>query len=428
MRLMLWKAGALVVAMTIVAVAEGGAARAQTPDDGIWISRADLMALPMTGPSWNRILVDAAKDCSLPDLTNQDDLTNVCIMAKALVAARTGDPVRRDDVMAALTVIADGAPYVGRALSLGRELGAYVIAADLIELRAVDPALDVRFRARLSTLLTTPTLSGPASLIECHELRPNNWGAHCGASRIAVAMYLGNQTELARAAAVFKGWVGDRSSYAGFNFSDNLDWQCNPEFPVGINPVGCLKLGQSIDGVLADDQQRSGLFVWPPPQENYVYEALQGALAQAILLDRAGYPAFEWESRALLRAFQWLHTQANFPTDAEDIWEAHVINHYYGTDFPAAVPARPGKNVGWTDWTHPPTGTPPPPPPPPPPTGPTGLTIPKWTVSSVDLVWTDTSGTETAFHIERAGADGVFAEVGVTDADITAYVDNTVSS
>jgi len=29
-----------------------------------------------------------------------------------------------------------------------------------------------------------------------------------------------------------------------------------------------------------------------------------------------------------------------------------VINNYYGTDFPAPVPSRAGKNVGWTDWTH----------------------------------------------------------------------------
>ena len=29
------------------------------------------------------------------------------------------------------------------------------------------------------------------NLVECHEKRPNNWGNHCGASRAAVAAYLG---------------------------------------------------------------------------------------------------------------------------------------------------------------------------------------------------------------------------------------------
>jgi hypothetical protein len=29
------------------------------------------------------------------------------------------------------------------------------------------------------------------------------------------------------------------------------------------------------------------------------------------------------------------------------------VNHFCGTDLPAPVPAPPGKNMGWTDWTHP---------------------------------------------------------------------------
>ena len=57
------------------------------------------------------------------------------------------------------------------------------------------------------------------------------------------------------------------------------------------------------------------------------------------------------QDRALLRAFRWLHDQADYPADGDDTWQPHVINHYYGTDFPAQVPASPGKGVGWTDWT-----------------------------------------------------------------------------
>ena len=28
------------------------------------------------------------------------------------------------------------------------------------------------------------------------------------------------------------------------------------------------------------------------------------------------------------------------------------MNHYYATSFPAPLPARSGKNLGFTDWTH----------------------------------------------------------------------------
>jgi hypothetical protein len=107
-----------------------------------------------------------------------------------------------------------------------------------------------------------------------------------------------------------------------------------------------------LDGALADDQRRAGSYSWPPPKENYVWEALQGDLVQAVILERAGYPAFEWEERALLRAARWLHDQAQFPAEGDDTWQPHVLNHYYGTYFPAPTPARMGKNVGWTDWTH----------------------------------------------------------------------------
>ena len=317
----------------------------------IYASPGELASRPTSGAAWSKLSTAAAASCGTPDLANQDDPTNVCVLAKALVFARTGDGGARTDVANALRSIASGSGYSGRALALGRELAAYVIAADLIDLPSYDIALDGQFRQRLSALLTIPTSSGPASLVECHEDRPNNWGTHCGASRAAVAAYLGNRAELERVAQVFKGWLGDRSSYAGFSYGD-LSWQCNPSAPVAINPRGCTKDGRSLDGVLPDDQRRGGSFTWPAPQENYVYEALQGALLQAMILSRAGYDVFNWEDKALLRAYQWLHTVNNYPAASDDTWQPHVVNRVYGTSFPAPVPSSPGKNVGFTDWTH----------------------------------------------------------------------------
>jgi hypothetical protein len=318
--------------------------------DGIWIGREELQRLPTSGAAWGRLTKAAAKSCSQPDLEDQDDPTNICVMAKALVAARTGSADLRDDVLEALSAISNDGSYNGRALALGRELAAYVIAADLIDLRSVDPGLDAQFRSRIKSYLTVSTSEGPGSLIECHEERPNNWGTHCGGSRAAVAAYLGDQAELERTATVFKGWLGDRGAYAGFKFSDG-SWQCDPRRPVAINPAGCIKNGVDIDGVLPDDQRRGGTLRWPPAKENYVYEALQGALAQAVILNRAGYDTFGWESQALLRAFTWLHNSANYPATGDDTWEVYIVNQQYGTRFPVSS-AKPGKNIGWTDWTH----------------------------------------------------------------------------
>mgnify|MGYP003394026109 CR=1 FL=1 len=321
-------------------------------DRGIWVSASRLEQLPTSGSAWEHVLSTANSSCGAVNLSDQDQTTNVCIMAKGLVFARIGGAQYRADVVAAIDQIVSAPTYEGRALALGRELGAYVIAADLVDLRSYDPVLDERFRTTLRTLRTTYTWGAARSLIECHEKRPNNWGAHCGSTRVAIAAYLGDTADLARAAQVLRGYMGDRAAYAGFEYGDDLSWQCDPLRPVGINPARCARLGLSLDGVLPDDQRRGGSFTTSPPDENYVWEAMQGLLAQAVMLERAGYTPFEWEDRALLRAARWLHEVNEFPARGDDAWQPRILNQHYGTSFPEGVPSLAGKNVGWTDWTH----------------------------------------------------------------------------
>ena len=320
------------------------------PRQGVWINSQELSALPMSGEAWDKLYFTAGQLTMVPSLSDQNDDTNVKVMSKALVYARTGERRFFEQVIAALREIVGQSPESGsRTLALGRKLLAYIIAADLIDLKNNDPALDQAFRQRLRELRFE--ILEETTLVFTHETRPNNWGTHAGASRAAIAAYLREPAELERCATIFKGWLGDRFAYAGFKFGE-LFWQADPLQPVGINPKGATKEGHSIDGVLPDDQRRSGPFTWPPPRENYVYEALQGALAQAVILHRAGYDVWNWSDRALLRAYQWLYEQAQFPAAGDDEWQMHVVNYFYGTSFPAALPARPGKNLGWTDWTH----------------------------------------------------------------------------
>jgi hypothetical protein len=310
---------------------------------GIWTSKSEL---PETnGTAWENVFDAANKSAANPNLSDQDDPTNVIVMAKALVYAKLGEEKYRSEVIDAC-MKAIGTENGGRTLALGRELIAYVIAADLVGLPESE---DQKFRAWIRECLTK-NLDG-MTLISTHEKRPNNWGTHAGASRIAVAVYLNDQAEIERCAKVFKGWLGDRESYAGFDYGD-LSWQFDVALPVGINPKGATKDGHSIDGVLPDDQRRGGGFKWPPSKENYVYEALQGVLAQAVILSRRGYDVWNWQDKALLRAFEWLHEQANYPSDGDDEWQPHLINYFYDETFPANIPTQAGKNVGWTDWTH----------------------------------------------------------------------------
>jgi hypothetical protein len=190
-----------------------------------------------------------------------------------------------------------------------------------------------------------------------HEDRPNNWGTHAGASRAAVAVYLGDSEELKRMAQVFRGWLGDRESYAGFRYG-SLSWQADPKTPVGINPSDTEKNGVSISGAMPDDMRRGGPFQVPPAKTGYAWEALQGATVQAEILTRQGYDAWEWEDRALLRAVDYLYQlDKTYPgqgwwAQGDDEWIVWLVNHAYDTDYPTSIPALTGKNMGWTDWTH----------------------------------------------------------------------------
>lgn len=314
--------------------------------DGIWISSAEIAALPDTGPAWERLKKTADEPLGKPDLKNQDDDSNIRILARALVFARTGIEHYRLEALEGI-LAAVGTEQGGRTLALGRNLAALVISAELLSL---PDAADARFRAWLIDIQNAD-LEGK-TLRTTHEVRPNNWGTLAGASRVAVARYLKNDKELARCAQVFKGWLGDRNSYAGFVYKNSDWWQADQGRPVGINPAGAMRQGHLIDGVLPDDQRRSGPFAWPPPHENYVYSALQGVLTQAVILSRAGYDVWNWEDRAILRAFNWLNLAAGYPADGDDEWLPHLVNHAYGTDFTAPVPAKPGKIMGFSDWTH----------------------------------------------------------------------------
>lgn len=288
----------------------------------------------------------AQQGSDAPNISDQNDQTDAVVVAKALVYVKTGDDRYRQEAVAAI-LAAMGTEDGGRTLALARNLAGYVVAADLVGLNGAD---EVAFRSWLSAV-RYETLDG-RTLISTHEDRPNNWGTHAGVSRIAAAIYLGDTAELQQAATVFQGWLGDRSAYAGFSYGD-LSWQSNPSEPVGVNPTGATIQGHDVDGVLPDDQRRAGDFTWPPPAENYVWEALQGVVAQGRLLSRQGFDAFNWSDRAILRAVTWMHEEAGFPATGDDSGTPWLINGVFGTGFPAASSAAPGKNgLGWYEWFY----------------------------------------------------------------------------
>ncbi len=315
--------------------------------NGIWISGAEIAALPTTGTAWTNLKKVADSSWGNANLSDLNSKHDVYTLAGALVYARTQVGSYRTKTANAI-MQAIGTESASRGLEVSRNIVCYVLAANIIDFATFDPHREPTFRAWITTLRSKKMTDGK-TIISTHEIRPNNWGTHAGAARMAIDIYINDMVDLIRAVQVFKGWLGDRSAYAGFKYGD-LSWQSNKFAPVGINPVGATIQGHNVDGVLPDDQRRAGGFTWPASKENYVWEALQGASVQAHMLNRFGYDSWNWSNKALLRAITWLYSVDQFPATGDDTFIPWIINNAYGANF-STKPAAIGKNMGFTDWT-----------------------------------------------------------------------------
>jgi hypothetical protein len=329
-------------------------AGAQAASPSVLISAAQIQSLPVSGTAWTNLKKYADAAAGTPNISDQDSSNDVRTLAKSLVFARTGDASYRSEVINALHA-AVGTEVGGRSLALARNLPGYVIAADLVNLDTADPVFNTAvFRPWLRALLSE-TMTDGRNLRQIHEQRPNNWGTHAGAARAAIAAYLGDGAELARTATVFRGWLGDRSAYAGFKYG-TTSWQADPSQLVAINATASTKAYDgtaiSLDGALPDEMRRGGSFQWAPIYTGYPWEALQGATLQAEILNHAGYGTWTWSNRALYRAARFLYQTVNWPAVGDDTWQPWLIDARTGAGFPRPASTQPGKNFGFTDWLY----------------------------------------------------------------------------
>jgi len=341
---------------------------------GVWVDPAQLMDRPTSGVAWERMLADAERDHGRANIADQDSNHDVYTLAAALVCVRAGQHCdkARQGVLDAI-----GTESEARWLAAGRNLGAYVIAADVLNMRAdgVPDSDGTRVHEWIESWLGKKLLDNHSS--ELRAIQPfhsgNNPAVQEGFAYVAVAAYLRQDVALDRAWNAFRTFVCD----GGAPDDERIDlepavldgWTHDVRRPCGLNPSGARKtvaLGlrgaggtYSVDGALVGDMRRGGVYQWRPAYTSLPWVALEGLVPAAVILARAGYPAFEVADRAILRAHEYLwHLRSSTGdprwfdgTRAREI--VHLVNAYYRTSYPVNDVTGGGRTVGYTAWTHP---------------------------------------------------------------------------
>jgi hypothetical protein len=324
--------------------------------DNLWISPAELAALPMTGSAWSGLLEVAEGDLGTPDVADQDSGHDVTTLACALAAARTGRRDLRAKSLNALTS-AIGTEEGARWLAVGRNLGSYVIAADVLGVHSGP------IYAWLGSFLTRTLRANNTD----DQITIANWptgsnaSAQIGFVTAALCVYTGDFDRLATYWDGFRRYCGDRTSPVA-ETSNSDAWQVAPFDPVGIQDRGATKHGCRLDGAIGNDMSRGSDNVCSPTWTQYPWVGLEGAVPAALVFARAGYPAWEVGADAIRRAFEylWFLRQTSGNEDWFDGDRSNecifLVNRAYGTRFPCSLPVGGGRTFGYSDWTHAPGG------------------------------------------------------------------------
>jgi hypothetical protein len=354
----------LLVALVIAAapvLPEGAPGAAQTADaaSGLIFTQTQIRSRPMSGTAWNAMKAVAQRTIGKPDLADINDEHSITALAAALVFARSGTKYYKYKARRAIMDSIGSEVSSGGSAMLGvaRNLGSIVLAADLINLKKRYPADDKRFRTWLSAVRTKRIGSHSIwyTLVRTHANSANNWGAFAGASRIAASRYLGDTTDVARAARIFRGFMGERSYYKSFHKPDAaaLSWSCGTTSNWRPITGKCTKKGHNLSGAIIEDVSRGGSFSWPPQGSGVTYtmESLQGLLVQAELLQRAGYKPYTWGNKALRRAASFVSRYSGWNPSTPSYHVPWILNARYGLKLPTKG-ARYGRLFGFTDWLY----------------------------------------------------------------------------
>lgn len=319
------------------------------PAPGGFLLGVDIASLPTSGAAWDAMLAKAKGSWPAPNLTDQNSQHGAHVLAAALVAARTKDldllARTQAGIEAAIVTHRDGTG--NNALSLGRQLAGYVIAASAIGYR------DVAFEAFLRDIRTR-NVGGHSrwySLVGTAADSSNNWHVLALTSLTAIDAYLGDAAGLIRDILLFRGYCGDRDAHTFRTPSiSQPSWlapNAGPWTPIQNAP------GDPRNGAPTEDAWRSGAY--PTISNTYVMDALGGAAMTAELL--RSVPGIGFDPFALLAPV--LDFTKRFPS----VWTtaggrggqglAYLVNRRTGAGVPTTnTTSRIAWTHAWLDWLY----------------------------------------------------------------------------
>jgi len=361
---------AIALASTLVPSLTVASLPSVVPQEGMLISKSELMDLPTSGAAWDNLHATAYGGWDKPNLKNQDNKHAINTLAGALVYARTGDLALqskvRDAILAAMQTLDEPGEWKSDngVLAAGRQLGAYVISADLIDLEGYDGSADKDFRSWLASIRTTNigTHGRWKSITYTCENAAANWGTFACASRIAASIYLGDTADVDRAASIIRAFLGERNAYPPdapgqdryFEHTEDFEpsWACDASNWTGINSA-CEKSGTNLDGVLVEDARRGGsCCLLHGDGIMYSWEALQGLYVSAELLYRTGQYGnpYDWSDQALKRALDFMQ-RSGWGMTRPATYVPWLANARYGTSY-LLSPTIDGRIMSWGDWLY----------------------------------------------------------------------------
>ena len=351
-------AGLLAIAI-LIPIAASAPTPAEAATNYILMSRSALMARPVSGTPWRNLKSVAGQSLGTPNMCDQNSRHHLRTLAAALVFARTGiasyGAKARGGVKAAITTQRSGCNNA--TLALGRQLMAYVLAADFAGLTGTP---DATFRSWLRTI-RTKIIGGHSkwdSLSHTHTRSANNWGAYAGASRIAASLYLGDTADVASAARITQGFLGNRTAH---KFWSILAPRRSP------GPARRPITRRSMAGAAAAASWSTARWSWtsaavgigsgrPATTASTTSSSRSRASGMQVeLLFKNGYTsAWKWSNRALKRMAMFVNrSRASGGTGWNETQASRQMPWLLDRRLGMTIPRRysgMGRSIGFTDW------------------------------------------------------------------------------